>query len=331
MVKLSITFFGGNMKNKLLRLASLVLLICIFALTLTSCELLGVEQTVTFVYNNGEENGSYTVAYGTVISKPTEPERENYVFTGWYADKEQSYPYSFPWKVRSNITLYAGWALDYEAVSQNITTTAMKANVQVKAGHYKRTYYGLDPMNGATGSGIIFEVSDGSYYVLTNNHVVVNAEADESLYKVYDMYGTEYDAELLFADADYDLAVLRFSSEAELAALSLSERVPDENEPIIAIGSPGGQMNAVTYGKIKDIAVLTLEDSSAEESNVEFEVYWHTAYMYHGSSGGALLDANLNIIGINYATAAEENGDFAFGFSVPSAKVREFIEKYIGQ
>ena len=60
-------------------------------------------------------------------------------------------------------------------------------------------------------------------------------------------------------------------------------------------------------------------------SNVKFEVYRHDAPINSGSSGGAILDYNYNIIGINYASSTDANGKFLNAFAVPIEKVKEFL------
>lgn len=66
--------------------------------------------TVTYNYNNGEEAWVRELEADTRVSEPEDPEREGYVFYGWYADEAFTEEYIFGYKISENVTLYARWA-----------------------------------------------------------------------------------------------------------------------------------------------------------------------------------------------------------------------------
>ena len=66
-------------------------------------------RTVTFETNGGSEVKAQTVDYGTAVTAPTAPEKEGYVFDGWYTDSALTNAYDFSAVVTKNITLYAKW------------------------------------------------------------------------------------------------------------------------------------------------------------------------------------------------------------------------------
>ena len=66
-------------------------------------------------------------------------------------------------------------------------------------------------------------------------------------------------------------------------------------------------------------------ENNDPRSNVTFEVVHHSAYSNNGSSGGAVIDMNLNIVAINYASGRDQNGNFSTGFAVGADKVVEFL------
>jgi len=112
--------------------------------------------------------------------------------------------------------------------------------------------------------------------------------------------------------------------------ISFAEHIvdcPAVGEEMIALGSPSGQLNAITLGKVLKYSVITIVSADAEKSNVLFPVIWHTAPMDNGSSGGVIVNHELEIIGVNYA-AASKNGEFVNGLAVPVTKVLEFLDKY---
>jgi len=305
-----------------------LLLLAITLSALTSC--LDLEpKTVTFVLSNGEEDIIATTGALSLVNPPEEPTKENYIFRGWYKDKECTNPFDFDSAVKSDITLYAGYTLDTEKILNTVSSDIMKANVKLSVVHYSRGSVAYYPKASSTGSGVIYKKSGNYYFLLTNNHVVKTAdnEIEKTTVTVIDCYGNATEGEVMYSSSEYDLAVVRFLSEKQLKDIEISQRMPDENEPVIAIGSPKGQYNSVTVGNVKDFAEVTLEDSK-ELSEVTFPVLWHTAKCDNGSSGGALLDMSLKIIGVNFATAENSDGSFAFGFAVSGEKLLAFLREY---
>lgn len=310
------------------KIFAVLLLISLTVSALTSC--LDLQpKTVTFVLANGEEDITASTDVLSLVRPPEAPTKENYIFRGWYKDKECTKPFDFDSAVKSDITLYAGYSLDTEKILNAVSSDVMKANVKLSVVHYSRGSVAYYPMANSTGSGIIYKKSGNYYFLLTNNHVVKTADTavEKTVVTVIDCYGNATEGEVMYSSAEYDLAVVRFLSEKQLDEIEISQRMPDENEPIIAIGSPKGQYNSVTVGNVKDFATVTLEDSK-ELSAVTFPVIWHTAKCDNGSSGGALLDVSLKIIGVNFATAEDSNGGFKFGFAVSGEKLLAFLREY---
>ncbi|PWM72788.1 MAG: hypothetical protein DBX59_05745 [Bacillota bacterium] len=218
--------------------------------------------------------------------------------------------------------------VDDSSFVNEISETAVKAAVKIIAEYGTEEY-------GATfiGSGAICKTEGNRYYALTNNHVV---EADPvygqcALY-VFDCYGNVYDGWVENTSPKDDLAVVSFICFADtaeygapLAALEIAEKNAEPRTLVAAVGSPDGQFNAVTLGKIQRYAKIELtEEHSA--SHVSYPVVCHTAVIHGGSSGGMLVDENLKIVGINYAGGTlEETGEFVEGYAVPAEKINEFL------
>ena len=179
----------------------------------------------------------------------------------------------------------------------------------------------------AQGSGVIYKGNGLSYYALTNNHVVYEGFS----YSVMDAYGEIWNAKLEGYDASYDLAVVSFrpQTEKEYYVPKINETDPSVGDVVISIGNPQGVMNAITFGTVsKYLAIEALDKDSMlddEGSNVEFEVIKHNAPIDSGSSGGALLDQNYNICGINFASGRGENSQFISGYAVQPTKILEFL------
>ena len=185
------------------------------------------------------------------------------------------------------------------------------------------------------GSGVAFDrvqrVSGGyTYYLLTNNHVIYKDTESYNRfeYTVRDCYGVVYTASVIAFDPNYDLAVVCFTAEKEYKVLSFATSNPKVEDSVVAIGQPTGIINAVTEGKIEKYMAVSLgeEKSNANISNVTFNVIRHNAPLNQGSSGGALLDKDYKICGINYAAAVVDGStEFVSGYAVPVLKVKEFL------
>ncbi len=299
-------------------------LFSVFAIliSLTSCYF--GECSVSFVHAGGTDERS--VLSGMPIS--FEPDtKDGYIFSGWYSDSEYTRPVDISGGVTKDTTLYAKYEVDYEAFSRNISLIS-GAFVSIRCTSY--SYVGTKPqaVSAASGSGAVLKSQGGYYYVITNHHVISGELALLREYKVSDVYGNEYEAELIASDSAVDLALLRFKAGTEkLKCIEIDTSMPDYEEAVAAIGNPLGKHNTLTFGKIKNFKEVDIVSAGSDTVNVDFKVLWHTAYMESGSSGGALINPQMKLIGINFATGADADGNFAYGFTIPSEKVGEFIGK----
>ena len=302
------------------RIISLILMLSILLVT-TSC--LPESISVTYIYRNGQD--LYTEVYTEdSFSRPKDPERDGYVFLGWSTDPNELRFFDFSELPDESIALYAVWMPDYKKLSEEISTEAMSYNVKINSEHYASI---LSPAATSQGSGVIFYETQTHYYILTNHHVAVKeGEYVRNEYIVWDCYGNKYSAELLEADAEYDLAVMtvRKYTSVELSSVKLELAIPDRYETVVSLGSPKGQFNSVTIGEVSNYKAV--EQSTNGVSEVDFELIWHTAYANHGSSGGALINTSLNLVGINFAVATNEKGEYLYCVAVPSAKITEFLQ-----
>ena len=165
---------------------------------------------------------------------------------------------------------------------------------------------GPQPKQTGLGSGVIV-TKDG--YILTNNHVVENA--DEVRVQVGDA-GDEYTAKVVGTDPKTDIAVLKIDAKdksfpAVTAADSEQLQVGDV---VLAVGNPFGIGQTVTMGIVSATGRATL--------GLEYEDFIQTdAAINMGNSGGALVDAEGRLIGINTAILSRTGGNQGIGFAVP--------------
>jgi len=153
------------------------------------------------------------------------------------------------------------------------------------------------------GSGVVI---DAKRHVLTNEHVVARA----SRIRVATSDGREFDATLVGADPNNDLAVLRVDTDEKLPWVPLgSSGDLMVGEPVIAIGNPFGLSHTVTTG------VVSALDRSIRTENRVFHGFLQTdASINPGNSGGPLLDAEGELVAIN---AAVYGGAEGIGFAIP--------------
>ncbi|MEJ2476390.1 MAG: trypsin-like peptidase domain-containing protein [Desulfobacterales bacterium] len=170
-------------------------------------------------------------------------------------------------------------------------------------------YLERQPERSTLGSGVILDGKRG--LIITNAHVIANA----GTIKVTLQDEREFEAEIVGADPDFDLAVLRIQSKVVLPEVKMGSS--DDlmiGETVIAIGNPFGFSHTVTTGVIS-----ALDRSIRTDDRVFHEFIQIDASINPGNSGGPLLNINGELIGINTAIYAKAQG---IGFEV--------IEPWIG-
>jgi putative serine protease PepD len=182
----------------------------------------------------------------------------------------------------------------------------------------------------ATGSGFVI---DGDGILVTNNHVVADAQGAPEL-TFSD--GTSATAKVLGTSASYDLAVLEVDAK-NLPALPLgnSDSVV-VGDPVLAIGSPLGLSGTVTSGIVsaKNRPVTAGGEQGGSDS-AYINAIQTDAAINPGNSGGPLVDIAGEVIGVNSAIATVggslggESGNIGVGFAIPINQVRRTVEQLI--
>lgn len=277
------------------------------------------QKTVTFVIDGQTETRTYSD--GATISYPEVPKKENYIFDGWYYDEEGESPAYLGSSAASKITLYACYKYDYEEAINSVSSRYIKGTVGIEVMHHK---FMSASSNRVSGSGVIFDSDDNYYYILTNNHVVEEITGYTSReYSVIDCYGNKHEATVLATKPSADLAIMSIAKTTpELFVIDFAEQSAEIGEIVIAVGSPGGIDNNVTFGKVTRFEKL----GSDAVGYLDFNVIWHDAPVDHGSSGGVLLNSSFEIVGINYAVGTTADGStFVCGLAVPLSEVLTFV------
>ena len=169
----------------------------------------------------------------------------------------------------------------------------------------------------STGSGVIVDARQG--YVLTNNHVVEDAERIEVTTKD----NRRFQAKLVGRDPDTDVAVLQIQGNG-LRAVEFgdSDRV-EVGDFVLAIGNPFGLGQTVTSGIVSALGRSGLGIEGYED------FIQTDASINPGNSGGALVDLRGRLIGINTAILAPGGGNIGIGFAVPINMARQVMDQLI--
>jgi Do/DeqQ family serine protease len=190
-----------------------------------------------------------------------------------------------------------------------------------------REFFGPRAQKGpsrSSGSGVII---NGSGYIVTNNHVVQDADMVE----ITLMDNRTFKAKVVGTDPDTDLAVVKID-ESGLPFLSF---VDSDNakvgEWVLAVGNPYNLNSTVTAGIIsaKGRNINILHRNSGEGSTAIESFIQTDAAINPGNSGGALVALNGGLLGINTAIASPTGSYSGYGFAVPSNIVSKIVDDLI--
>ncbi|MGW6268001.1 S1C family serine protease [Streptomyces sp. NPDC055060] len=246
------------------------------------------------------------------------------------------------------------------ATNTNVVPTSQKGTVSGVAEAVSPSIVEISAQSSsgeATGSGVII-TDDGE--IVTNNHVISGA----SSVKVKTNEGKTYTAKVVGTDSKKDLALIKLENASGLKAATLGDsdnvKIGDD---VVAIGSPEGLTGTVTSGIIsaldRDVTVSTDEDQGRQQqqqgggnwpfeyggeqfngdtgsSKTTYKALQTDASLNPGNSGGALIDMNGNIIGINSAMYSPSSssqsgeqsgsGSVGLGFAIPVNTVKADLD-----
>ena len=173
------------------------------------------------------------------------------------------------------------------------------------------------PKRAAAGSGVIIS-ADG--YIVTNNHVVDGAD---ELTVTLNENSKEYSARIIGADKTTDLALIKIDAK-NLPAIAIANSDDVKvGEWVLAVGNPLGLNNTVTAGIV---SAKARQMGEGVASMIQTD-----AAINQGNSGGALVNTNGALIGINAMIYSQTGSNIGYGFAIPTAimnKVVEDIKKY---
>ncbi|MCX2681341.1 trypsin-like peptidase domain-containing protein [Galbibacter sp. EGI 63066] len=166
-----------------------------------------------------------------------------------------------------------------------------------------------------TGSGVIIS-PDG--YIVTNNHVINNAtELQVTLNN-----NKTYKAELIGADSETDIALIKIDTEEDLPYLIFGDSDYTKiGEWVLAVGNPFNLTSTVTAG------IISAKARDLNEADGKFQSFIQTdAAVNPGNSGGALVNTNGELVGINTAITSQTGAFIGYSFAVPSNIAKKVVE-----
>ena len=185
------------------------------------------------------------------------------------------------------------------------------------------SYFGQSYTSQAAGTGIIVS-SDG--YILTNKHVI---EGAKTISVVLDDGTTYKDVSVAAVDSLNDVAFLKIKDVSDLTAAKLGDsKTISVGQQVVAIGNALGEyQNSVTSGVISGTGrSLTATDSTGSVSEKLTDMIQTDAAINSGNSGGPLINAAGEVIGVNTATSSTAEN---MGFAIPIAAVKGMLAQLV--
>ncbi|MCQ4087791.1 S1C family serine protease [Saccharibacillus sp. JS10] len=184
----------------------------------------------------------------------------------------------------------------------------------------------VSPENAALGSGVVFQKQGGKAYIITNHHVIADAQELQAVL----IDGSTLTAKLVGSDMITDIAVLEVSSAkiGVVAKIGNSDRL-DLGQGVIALGNPLGLGDTLTSGIVsypKRIMPVSLNEDGVYDW--EQQVIQTDAAINEGNSGGALVDLNGQLIGIN-TMKISSTGVEGIGFAIPINQVMVTVNELL--
>jgi S1-C subfamily serine protease len=230
---------------------------------------------------------------------------------------------------------------------EKVESNALSANIKIVQLKYTSGVNSSSIAVSAGASGVIIRKEGDRYFALTANHVISelddvdktqivvlgydDLDFQDSLNKGEEFIGTaNYYMKFPEITVEYtseksDLALISFRSDKTYTPLSLAEDNPEYGDKIASMSNPHGKRNVVTAGKIGSATFWDFED---ESEKVKYSVITHSSVISEGSSGSALLDEDLDIVGINLGGNENRFHQFVSGMAIPNDQIRAFLEEW---
>ena len=233
-------------------------------------------------------------------------------------------PRLIPTNYNFNTNGYAAESTDFtSAAEKTVDAVVHVKNTSIESNNtpsiYQYFYGGEElPERIGTGSGVIVS-PDG--YIITNYHVIENNKEIE----ITTNDNKTYEAKVIGTDPDTDIAVLKINDNEKLPYVYFGNSDATRiGEWVLAVGNPFNLNSTVTAG------IISAKSRDLNKRDRKNESYIQTdAAVNRGNSGGALVNTNGELIGINTAISSMNGGYVGYSFAVPSNVARKVFEDII--
>ena len=205
----------------------------------------------------------------------------------------------------------------------DIANKVSKSVVSIVTSTKTTNFFGMDYNGTAAGTGVIL-TSDG--YILTNKHVINGAN---KVTVILDDGTTYEDVEVVAADPLNDIAFLKIKDAKDLSAATLGDsKTITVGQQVIAIGNALGEyQNSVTSGIVSGTGRdVTASDGSGQNAESLSDMIQTDAAINSGNSGGPLVNAAGEVIGINTATSTSAEN---MGFAIPISSIKGMLKQLV--
>ena len=224
---------------------------------------------------------------------------------------------------------------------------ALSANIKIVQLQYRKEGNVSSSSVSAGASGVIIRKESDKYYALTAEHVIKELENidktqfivigyDQLDYRDYLSTGGTYEgvesyykqlpeAIVEYANEKYDLAIISFSANEDYTVLPISAEMPKYGDLVASVSNPYRKRNVVSVGRVRTRKPESFGDKAG---NLQYPIIKHTAMISGGSSGSALLNENLEVVGINLGGGENIFRRFISGMAMPSDRIRAFLDEW---
>ncbi|KJD34589.1 serine protease [Tamlana nanhaiensis] len=210
--------------------------------------------------------------------------------------------------------------VDFTVAAENTVNAVVHVkNITISTGQmsFQDLFLGRSPQRAqeGTGSGVIIN-ADG--YIITNNHVINNSDK----LTVTLNNNKTYEAEIVGTDPKTDIALLKIESDEDLPYVTFADSDTAKiGEWVLAVGNPFNLTSTVTAG------IISAKARNLDQTGTFLQSFIQTdAAVNPGNSGGALVNTNGELVGINTAISSQTGSYVGYSFAVPSNIARRVIE-----
>ena len=218
----------------------------------------------------------------------------------------------------------------YSDTSVGVAKKIQPSVVGIKVEYTVNSIFSRNPSTAsAEGSGVIITENG---YILTNNHVISSTSSTSAYYSLSEatkisvyLYGdeTEYEATVVGTDSQTDLAVIKVDKTGLTPAVLADSDSVQVGEFAMAAGNPLGMQNSITCG-----VVSAVEREVTDNDGKTYVLIQTDAAINSGNSGGALVNSNGEVIGIN-TLKLSGTGVEGMGFAIPINDTKDIYEQLI--